>query len=105
MFTSGGSKSRMDPFEPLKEKDVLKMRRVLDQVHQLFIADVVAGRGRRLHGDPKHLFSGDFLDRLKKQYHSVWSTAMPIYGRLWLQNIMSNSIVIIQTNRRCCSVL
>ena len=60
LFTAGSHKHRLDPFEPLNTQDVDKMENVLNQVHQNFIADVKAGRGSRLHGDPQLLFSGDF---------------------------------------------
>ena len=60
VFTAGAHKHRMDPFEPLTPQDVDKANSVLEQVHQTFIADVKAGRGTRLHGDPQELFSGDF---------------------------------------------
>lgn len=60
VFTSGNEKSQLDAFEPLRAHDVQKMRHILAQVHRVFISDVVAGRGARLHGNPKTLFSGDF---------------------------------------------
>lgn len=60
VFTSGISKSRLDSFEPLNPQDIKKAQQVLDEVHRLFISDVVLGRGKRLQGDPKQLFSGDF---------------------------------------------
>ncbi len=60
VFTAGENKDRLDPFEPLKPADVEKVKLVLDDVHNDFIQDVVEGRGTRLKGDPKELFSGDF---------------------------------------------
>jgi protease-4 len=60
LFTAGENKARMDPFEQLKPQDVEKIKHLLDQVHQDFIGYVVQGRGDRLRGDRKELFSGDF---------------------------------------------
>lgn len=60
VFTAGENKDRLDPFEPLKPEDVAKVKVVLDDVHQDFVQDVIDGRGSRLKGDPKELFSGDF---------------------------------------------
>ena len=37
-----------------------KIDGILNAVHQDFIADVIAGRGAKLSGDKKELFSGDF---------------------------------------------
>lgn len=60
VFTAGVNKDRLDPFKPMSAADKAKIQTVLDAVHQDFINDVVAGRGDRLHGDKKMLFSGDF---------------------------------------------
>lgn len=60
VFTAGENKDRLDPFEPLNPADVAKVKLVLDDVHNDFIQDVIQGRGARLKGDPKELFSGDF---------------------------------------------
>lgn len=60
VFTAGENKDRLDPFEPLKPNDVVKIQQVLDQVHQSFIEYVKAGRKGKLTGDEKELFSGDF---------------------------------------------
>lgn len=60
VFTAGDNKDRLDPFENLKPEDQIKVKKVLDQVHQDFINDVIQGRGKRLSADQKILFSGDF---------------------------------------------
>ena len=60
VYTAGSNKDRLDPFEVANPEDVAKLKQVLDQVHQSFIQDVVAGRGERLIGDHEKLFSGDF---------------------------------------------
>ncbi len=60
LFTAGVNKHRLDPFQPLKPQDVAKFKRVLNDVHQSFINDVIEGRGDRLKGNRQELFSGDF---------------------------------------------
>ncbi len=59
-FTAGDHKDRLDPFEPLNPQDVEKVKSVLNDVHQSFIADVVQGRQGKLKGSQQELFSGDF---------------------------------------------
>ena len=60
MHTAGTHKSFMDPFLPLKDQDVARLRGILDQMHQTFIDQVKAGRGTRLNGSDATLFNGDF---------------------------------------------
>ncbi|MCH9644209.1 MAG: S49 family peptidase [Gammaproteobacteria bacterium] len=60
VFAVGDNKDRLDPFEPVNPQDKQKIYGILNQVHQNFIDDVIKGRGTRLHGDRKKLFSGDF---------------------------------------------
>ncbi|HLD84891.1 MAG TPA: S49 family peptidase [Coxiellaceae bacterium] len=60
VFTAGQNKDRMDPFVAMKPADREKIDGILNAVHQDFIADVIAGRGAKLSGDKKELFSGDF---------------------------------------------
>lgn len=60
LYTAGDNKDRLDPFQPVKPEDVDKIKNMLNEVHQDFINYVVQGRGDRLHGDRKELFSGDF---------------------------------------------
>lgn len=60
VFTAGVNKDRLDPFQPLKPEDVVKIKGVLEDVHQSFINDVTAGRKGKLNGDLKEIFSGDF---------------------------------------------
>ncbi len=60
VFTAGLDKNRLDPFKQLTPADRTKVDSVLAEVHQNFIQDVINGRGKRLKGDHKILFSGDF---------------------------------------------
>ncbi|AAO91475.1 S49 family peptidase [Coxiella burnetii] len=60
LFVAGDHKDRLDPFQPVKPEDVEKINKVLAQVHQNFIDQVIQGRGNRLHGDRQEIFSGDF---------------------------------------------
>lgn len=60
VYSVGDFKDRMDPFLPSSAADKQKIYSVLNAVHNNFIDDVKIGRGNRLKGDPKTLFSGDF---------------------------------------------
>lgn len=59
VYTSGKSKSQLDPFRPENPDDVTRLRALQDQVHQNFIAQVTARRGARLAQD-EGLFTGEF---------------------------------------------
>ena len=57
LYTSGTSKSLLDPFEPEKETDVARLKDMQRQIHDNFIAQVKDRRGAKLtEGD---LFNGD----------------------------------------------
>ncbi len=57
LFTAGEHKGFLDPFSPVKEEELQHIQRMLEDIHQQFIAKVKAGRGERLGDDPE-LFSG-----------------------------------------------
>ncbi|MCB1850985.1 MAG: S49 family peptidase [Gammaproteobacteria bacterium] len=59
LLTAGVNKAILDPFSPLKESDVVHIKRMLERIHQQFIATVKAGRGERLK-ESEELFSGLF---------------------------------------------
>jgi serine protease SohB len=58
VHTAGQSKSMLDPFRPEREEDVARLNRLLEQLHQTFIAQVKARRGAKLAEDPD-LFTGE----------------------------------------------
>lgn len=60
VFTAGTNKSRLDAFQPLRAKDQEKASELLKAIHAHFIQAVQDGRGARLKGDPRELFSGDY---------------------------------------------
>lgn len=57
LLTAGEHKGFLDPFSPLNAGEVEHTRKLLDALHQQFIAAVRAGRGDRL-GEHPDLFSG-----------------------------------------------
>lgn len=59
VYTSGKSKSQLDPFRPENPEDVARLRALQDQIHQNFIAQVKSRRGDRLAQD-ETLFTGEF---------------------------------------------
>ncbi len=58
VHTAGASKSMLDPFRPEREEDVARLRRLLDQLHETFIAEIKARRGDRLRAEAD-LFTGE----------------------------------------------
>lgn len=58
-LTAGENKAFLDPFLPMKDKDIVHAQQMLDTIHQQFITVVKDGRGDRLKDD-KQLFSGLF---------------------------------------------
>lgn len=58
LHTAGRSKSMLDPFRPESEEDVARLNRLLEQLHETFIAQIRARRGDRLAENPD-LFTGE----------------------------------------------
>ncbi len=58
LYTAGESKSRLDPFLPEKPEDVVWLRGLQDQLHDLFREWVQARRGDRLDASAE-LFTGE----------------------------------------------
>lgn len=58
-LTAGDNKAFLDPFMPLKERDVEHANEMLNNIHQQFIEVVKTGRGDRLK-DNAEIFSGLF---------------------------------------------
>ena len=60
VYTSGKSKSQLDPFRPENPDDIARLRALQDQVHKNFIAQVKSRRGAKLADED--LFTGEFWD-------------------------------------------
>jgi signal peptide peptidase SppA len=58
VYTSGTSKSQLDPFKPENPDDVTRLRELQNQIHQNFIAQVQDRRGAKL--SERDLFTGEF---------------------------------------------
>jgi signal peptide peptidase SppA len=59
VYTAGTSKFSLDPFQKEKKEDVVKLKEILADMHDVFINLVKAGRGGRLADDPA-IFTGQF---------------------------------------------
>jgi len=57
LLTSGENKAMLDPFLPVDEKQKEHAQKLIEEVHQQFVAAVREGRGKRLKENPD-LFSG-----------------------------------------------
>ena len=60
VYTAGDAKMALDPFQPEREDEVVKLKALQTEIHVQFIAHVDARRGSRLKGNRKDLFSGAF---------------------------------------------
>lgn len=60
VYTSGKSKSMLDPFRPENADDVAYLKSLQSDIHEQFIDYVRHRRGTRLAGDEDELFSGRF---------------------------------------------
>ena len=60
VYTSGKSKSMLDPFRPEQEDDIAYLQGVQSDIHQTFIDQVKSRRGSRLSAPEDELFSGRF---------------------------------------------
>ena len=65
IYTSGKSKSMLDPFRPEKEEDVQYLKALQSDIHQTFIDQVKTRRGSRLDALDDELFSGQFWTGVK----------------------------------------
>ncbi len=65
IYTSGKSKSMLDPFRPEKEEDVQYLKALQSDIHQTFIDQVKTRRGSRLDAPDDELFSGQFWTGIK----------------------------------------
>ena len=57
VYTAGENKSFLDPFEPVDPMQRAYVQKMLDEIHEQFIAAVKEGRGARLKEEPG-MFSG-----------------------------------------------
>lgn len=66
VHTAGENKSTLDPFKPEAPEDVARLKTVLDDLHDQFIALVRARRPGKALDDP-NIFSGEFWTAPKAQ--------------------------------------
>lgn len=66
VYTSGESKSQLDPFRPENPEDVARIKAIGAEVHEAFIDHVKERRGDRLAENPA-LFTGEFWTGQKAQ--------------------------------------
>jgi len=57
LITAGENKGMLDPFSPVQQRDVEHAKKLVNDIHQQFIAVVREGRGKRLKETPD-MFSG-----------------------------------------------
>ncbi|WP_424928711.1 S49 family peptidase [Amaricoccus tamworthensis] len=57
VYTAGEDKSMLDPFRPVREEDVGRIKKIQKVIHDNFIEQVRSRRGERLSGE--NLFTGE----------------------------------------------
>jgi serine protease SohB len=60
LYTAGEKKSTLDPFKPEDPEEVGRLKRILEIIHDEFIALVKERRGQKLAGGGHNLFTGEF---------------------------------------------
>jgi len=61
VYTSGRSKSFLDPFKEEKEEDIIRLKEIQEQIHENFISYVQLRRGNKLDKEKnEEIFSGLF---------------------------------------------
>lgn len=60
VYTSGTSKSQLDPFRPENPEDIAKLKAIQRDIHDVFIGVVKDRRAGKLRGADADLFSGAF---------------------------------------------
>lgn len=60
VYTAGTNKGALDPFQPEREDDIVRLKAIQRNVHDVFIGVVKDRRGARLKGADGELFSGAF---------------------------------------------
>ncbi len=71
VYTSGTSKSILDPFKPEKAEDIVRLKALQGDIHDNFIAMVKERRTGKLKGTDDELFSGAFWSATKAMDHGL----------------------------------
>ncbi len=71
VYTAGDNKMILDPFQPTREEDVTRLRRMQEDVHEQFKALVRERRAGKLKGDEGDLFSGAFWSGRQALEHGL----------------------------------
>ena len=65
VHAAGKDKGALDPFQPERPQDVVRLEELQRDVHDIFIGLVKARRGGRLRGPEEEMFSGTFWSARK----------------------------------------
>ncbi len=60
VYTAGEQKVSLDPFQPEKADDIVRLKQLQADVHETFVDLVKERRGRRIHKAGDMLFTGEF---------------------------------------------
>ncbi len=71
VHTSGENKSVLDPFQPEKKEDIVRLLALQADVHEAFKSLVKSRRAGKLQGDESELFSGAFWSGRQALTHGL----------------------------------
>jgi len=60
VFTSGKSKSFLDPFQTVKSNDIKRLKNIQEKIHNNFINHVKKSRGKKIKSKDKDIYNGHF---------------------------------------------
>tara|TARA_B100001121_G_scaffold301553_1_gene312811 strand:+ start:288 stop:1130 length:843 start_codon:yes stop_codon:yes gene_type:complete len=103
VYTSGKSKSMLDPFQPEKEEDVQYLKTLQSDIHQTFVDQVKTRRGGRLDAPEDELFSGQFWTGVKARELGLVDGLGTMHDMLFDRFGDELDIVVVQPKRQFLS--
>ena len=103
VYTSGKSKSMLDPFRPEKEEDVQYLKTLQSDIHQTFVDQVKTRRGGRLDAPEDELFSGQFWTGVKARELGLVDGLGTMHDMLFDRFGDELDIVVVQPKRQFLS--
>ena len=60
VYTSGKSKSFLDPFKDVKQEDIKRLKDIQEEIHENFINHVKKSRGKKIKSKDEDIYNGLF---------------------------------------------
>lgn len=82
VYTAGLNKGSLDPFQPEREDDVIRLKTLQKDVHDVFIGIVKERRAGKLTGPDQELFSGAFWSAQRALDHGLIDGIADVRSRM-----------------------